>query len=209
MSHSEHVTIVVNQKSFHLQSDEVTPEQLRALVQLPADYEVWKVVGAPDPEGGLPKNDIQVTGPIEVKNGDRFRVVPPGTFGTASSLPATLAEEFALLNSEGCSVELAEDADWIVLMFADWPLPAGYNKVRTRLLLRIPRSFPLGKPDMFWIDPDVRLANGQLPRQASMENVTGTDWLRFSWHAQKWDPAKDNLRSYLAFVDDGLSRARF
>ena len=76
-------TVIINNKPFHLDDSMVTPDQLRALVNLPGDYEVWKIVGSPDPEGQLPTNDVQVTGVIEVKSGDRFRVVPPGTFGTA------------------------------------------------------------------------------------------------------------------------------
>jgi hypothetical protein len=38
--------------------------------------------GQPLRWGQLPKDDIQVTGRVEVKSGDRFRVVPPRTFGT-------------------------------------------------------------------------------------------------------------------------------
>lgn len=201
-------TVIINNKPFHLDDSMVTPDQLRALVNLPGDYEVWKIVGSPDPEGQLPTNDVQVTGVIEVKSGDRFRVVPPGTFGTAATLPDSLAEEIEDLRKDGHTIEITEEPDWIVLVFDTWPLPSRYNKSRTRLLLRIPRSYRFGKPDMFWTDSDVRLASGALPRQASAEQVLGKEWLRFSWHAQKWDPSRDNLRSYLAFVEDGLSKAR-
>jgi hypothetical protein len=209
MTHSEQITILVNQQPKHLQSNEVTPDQLRGLAELPSDYEVWKIVGSPDAEGQLPVDDIQVTGTIEVHNGDRFRVVPPGTFGAAAVLPSTLHDEIAELRAEGHTIEVAEEPDWIVLIFLEWSLPRGYTKDRSRLLLRIPRSYRFGKPDMFWTDSDLRLLNGQMPQRASAEQVLGTEWLRFSWHPQKWDPAKDNLRSYLAFVDSGLSRARF
>jgi hypothetical protein len=208
MAHSNQITILVNNKPFHLDDNKVTPEQLRALVDLPADYEAWKIVGSPDPEGQLPTDDVQVTGVIEVKSGDRFRVVPPGTFGTTVTLPGTLAEEIEELRGNGHSIEVTEEPDWIVLIFAEWPLPSGYNKPRSRLLLRIPRSYRFGKPDMFWMDSDIRLSTGAPPRQVSPEQILGGTWLRFSWHAQKWDPARDNLRSYLAFVDDGLSKAR-
>ena len=42
MPHSNQITILVNNKPFHLDDNKVAPEQLRALVDLPADYEVWK-----------------------------------------------------------------------------------------------------------------------------------------------------------------------
>jgi hypothetical protein len=77
----ERITILVNQKPQHVQTAVLAPEDFRKFVGAPADYEVWKIVKDPDPEGQLPKDDIQITTSIEVKSGERFRVVPPGTFG--------------------------------------------------------------------------------------------------------------------------------
>ncbi len=77
----EKITIHVNGKVYHVDKHQLTPEEIRGLVSAPSDYEVWKIVKSPDPEGQLPQDDIQITGPIEIKSGDKFRVVPPGTFG--------------------------------------------------------------------------------------------------------------------------------
>ena len=74
-------TIIVNQKTFHVDQDTLGPAEIRALVNAPDNYEVWKVLKGPDPEGQLPADDIQVTAPIALHNGDKFRVVPQGTFG--------------------------------------------------------------------------------------------------------------------------------
>jgi hypothetical protein len=82
MSNPAHTTILVNQQPEHISGDTVTAAAIRGFAQAPANYEVWKVVKAPDPEGQLPVDDILVTDSIEVKSGDRFRVVPPGTFGS-------------------------------------------------------------------------------------------------------------------------------
>lgn len=202
------ITILVNQRPHHLDSPEVSPQQLRDLVGLPQDYEVWHIVGSPDPEGQLPKDDVQVTGTITVNSGDRFRVVPPGTFGSASGSAVSLGQELEQIQQDGHQIETAEEPDSLLLIFAKWNLPKGYNKRSTKLLLRIPRSYPFGKPDMFWTDPDLRLENGALPRQTSPEQVAGSPWLRFSWHSAKWDPAVDNLRTFLAFVETGLVKAR-
>ena len=75
------ITIIVNQKPYQVEKQILAPDDFRALVGAPADYEVWKIVKSPDPEGQLPIDDEQVTEPIKVRNGERFRVVPPGTFG--------------------------------------------------------------------------------------------------------------------------------
>lgn len=80
----EKVTIHINREPYHFDKDVLSPQDLRDAVHAPADYEVWKIVKQPDPEGQLPTDDIQITTSIEVKDGEKFRVVPPGTFGGGS-----------------------------------------------------------------------------------------------------------------------------
>jgi len=75
------ITIHVNKTPYHVDKETLTVVEIRALVGAADDYEVWKVVKDPDPEGQLPVDDIQITGSVAVKSGDKFRVVPPGTFG--------------------------------------------------------------------------------------------------------------------------------
>jgi len=75
------VTIHINQRPFHFDKDVLSPDEFRRAVGLPSNYEVWLIHGNPDPEGQLPVDDIQITQPTQVHNGERFRVVPPGTFG--------------------------------------------------------------------------------------------------------------------------------
>jgi hypothetical protein len=77
----ERVTILINQKPYHVEQTTLGPQDFRDLAHAPADYEVWRIVKSPDPEGQLPVDDQQVTAPVTVKSGERFRVVPPGTFG--------------------------------------------------------------------------------------------------------------------------------
>jgi len=78
---NDKVTIIVNQHPYHLEQSTLSPQEFRDLVKAPADYEIWLIVKDPDPEGQLPVDDQQVTVPVEIKNGQRYRVVPPGTFG--------------------------------------------------------------------------------------------------------------------------------
>jgi hypothetical protein len=78
---NEHVTILINQRPFHVEQPTLRPEEFRDLVKAPADYEVWLIVKNADPEGQLPVDDQQITAEVGIMNGQRFRVVPPGTFG--------------------------------------------------------------------------------------------------------------------------------
>lgn len=75
------ITILVNQKPYHVDKTVLSADEIRALVNASSDYEVWRIIKNPDPEGQLPVDDQMITGEIAVKSGDRFRVVPPGTFG--------------------------------------------------------------------------------------------------------------------------------
>ena len=81
MSKPQQITIIINKKPFHFIQDTISAEEIRNKVDADPDYEVWLIVESPDPEGQLPVNDLLITGEIEIKNGMRFRVVPPGTFG--------------------------------------------------------------------------------------------------------------------------------
>jgi len=74
-------TILINQTPYHFEETSLTPEDFRNAVQAATDYEVWRIEKNPDPEGQLPVDDVQITGQVEIKDGQRFRVVPPGTFG--------------------------------------------------------------------------------------------------------------------------------
>ena len=97
------ITIIVNQRPFHLDATSLSATDIRSLVEAPDDYEVWKTVNNPDPEGQLPVDDVQITDSIEVKSGDRFRVVPPGTFGSTTTMPSQLFEDLFV----------AELQDWL------------------------------------------------------------------------------------------------
>lgn len=75
------ITIIINQRSYKFEKTTLSPQDFRDAVEAPSNYEVWQIVNSPDPEGQLPVDDEQVTGPVEIKSGERYRVVPPGTFG--------------------------------------------------------------------------------------------------------------------------------
>lgn len=119
-----------------------------------------------------------------------------------------LLQEVAGLREAGYKVDLIEGDGVVNIVLDNYPLPPVYNKQSTKLLLRIPISYPNGNPDMFWTDTDLLCANGQTPTKAdSLENYIGQNWRRFSWHPQGWNPGTGNLYMYLEFVNHGLAKA--
>jgi hypothetical protein len=60
---------------------------------------------------------------------------------------------------------------------------------------------------MFWVESDVTLATGAIPKNGdSVEQALGRHWRRFSWHLQNWNPGRDDLKTYLEFVNSRLAK---
>jgi hypothetical protein len=43
-----------------------------------------------------------------------------------------------------------------------------------------------------------------MPTNTSIETILGREWMRFSWHPANWRPGRDNLTTYLGFVERRL-----
>lgn len=122
-------------------------------------------------------------------------------------LPERLAEEIKALVDEGFAVVLTDSDGMACAVFSEYPLPRGYNRSSSDLLLRLPLSYPNGKPDMFWLESDVVLLNGSAPKSAEpIETYIDRKWRRFSWHMTNWNPAQGDLRTYLEFVNSRLAK---
>lgn len=126
------------------------------------------------------------------------------------SLPPQLESDVILLNEQGFQVSSHREppaGNRIYIVFDRYPLPKGWNKTDTRLLLITDVSYPNSKLDMFWVDPDLALDGGKIPQAGdAIENYLGQQWRRFSWHVNKWNPAVDNLVSYLGTVNARLKQ---
>lgn len=119
------------------------------------------------------------------------------------ALPPRLQREIDELIDSPCNIEVSEDSDFINLVFKTFPLEEGYSAPVSDLLLRVPRSYPEAGPDMFWVDPEIILATGQIPQSAeNIESHLGKNWRRFSWHRQgsPWNPTIDNIQGYVEFI---------
>lgn len=123
-------------------------------------------------------------------------------------IPDHITKEVDALVTDGFAIDITEESDWINTIFHDYPVPPTYGKSQTELLIRIPISYPNGRPDMFWTDVDLATKDGHTPKSADhIENYLGRQWRRFSWHPQNWNPGVDDLSTYLEFVNTGLTKA--
>ncbi len=114
--------------------------------------------------------------------------------------------EIDLIARQFGEIEVGPGLDWVLIRRR--PLVPGWNKGETTVLVLIPPGYPVTPPDNFYADPDLRLANGQLPGNASPnQTVLGRPWLQFSYHVEggDWRPHADvlqghNLMTFLAGV---------
>lgn len=101
-------------------------------------------------------------------------------------------------------------AGWVI-QIPTVGLPAGWNKSVTRVFFLLPQGYPFAKPDCFWTDPDLRLANGNIPQNAQLTNplpgITES-LLWFSWHVDPWNPNRDDLVTWVTLIKQRLSKAQ-
>jgi hypothetical protein len=91
----------------------------------------------------------------------------------------------------------------------NYPLPAGWNKPSTSIHFLAPQGYPFAKPDCFWTDEDLRLASGELPKAANFSTAMpglGRQALWFSWHTDHWNANRDDLLTWVATIQERLSR---
>lgn len=189
MNSKHQIHVFINKTKYELESPITTGAALKALAGI-AVSDVLFLQRPGDDE--VVANDGQVT----LKNGDHLHSQPPTDYGTtaASDVDAELGAGRAMLHpgSDG----------WKFLVLANFQLPAGFEPTVTRLLIKLPPTFPDAAPDMFWVSPSVRTAGGALPRATSTERLLGEDWQRFSWHLapDAWTPGVSGLRDFLRCV---------
>ena len=116
--------------------------------------------------------------------------------------------EIELLRRQHSQVEHGPGLDWIV--FRAFPLPAGWNRESTDLLVLIPPGYPETPPDNFYVQNGLRTESGTVPgNYAEDQDVLGESWAQFSYHAKDWCPGpdphdRDSLLTFMVAVERRL-----
>jgi len=123
-------------------------------------------------------------------------------------------KELELVEAQFGELERAPDLSWFVIRH--FPVPAGWNKQETALLILLPPGYPETPPDNFHTDTDLTLADGGEPDRASGTlDHAGRRWRLFSWHFEdtnEWQPHAEveqghNLLTFLLGVQQRLAEA--
>jgi hypothetical protein len=98
--------------------------------------------------------------------------------------------EIDLLRLRYGALDHGPNLDWV--LFKQFPLPPGWNREHTELLIVIPPGYPTTPPDNFYVREGLRLINGNPPNNYSEgQSVLGGRWAQFSFHAQSWNSTPD------------------
>jgi hypothetical protein len=96
------------------------------------------------------------------------------------------------------------------LVLPKWVISRGcLDHNQADLLILLPDGYPDVPPDMFYLNPWVRVATtGQFPRMASVSfQFNGISWQRWSRHNNEWRRGVDGIWTMLKRVEHALSEA--
>jgi hypothetical protein len=126
-------------------------------------------------------------------------------------IPDELLADLRVLQERGYSAQPIEDGGKVFVVFAEFRLPSGaYNMETTSLLIYTTPLYPNAGFDMFWVDPELRLKGGAIPKGAEqVENYLNKSWRRFSYHpynTKPWNPAEDSVMTFVAYIEQRLGK---
>jgi len=114
------------------------------------------------------------------------------------------------LTERSVNHSIAMESNMTCVVFPDFPLPVGFDRARSDLLLRVSAGYPDVPPDMWWFAPPIQRTDGKsIPATEVIETYLGRQWQRWSRHLPpgQWRSGIDGLESFLTLVRRELERS--
>ena len=152
---------------------------------------------------GYADEPVQDNWRIVVQDKDSFITVPCGNVGEQSSNTIQSFDvQLSELKGLHSQIEVIQDGGFKLVKIKNLPLPYGWDRDSTDLMIQVPASYPPSALDMFWLFPHIKLLNGAWPDCGNQfQQHAGINWQRFSWHYtdKQWDPVRNTLSSHFRF----------
>jgi hypothetical protein len=192
-AHCRTVHFFLNRQRKESLDHTLTGHQLKVLAGVPDADELFLETDCGD---DLVPTDATVL----VRDGDRFHTMPSPQYGDgfAPAVAEQIDEVVATYKGE----VRGQAAHGLEIILRDVSLPAGYSVTKVNILIKVPPTFPDARPDMFWVNPPIVLANGAQPQATSIESMGSESWQRYSWHLQPqaWHAGTSRLRDFVRAV---------
>lgn len=89
------------------------------------------------------------------------------------------------------------------ILVCGYPLPDGYDKDATDLMVRIPADYPGAQLDMFYLCPPIKRKDNKDMHALADEHHFDMHWQRWSRHYQ-WQPGVHCLATHFAYIENAL-----
>lgn len=197
-----HITILVNEKPYHVAKQTMTGAEIKTLASIPPDNRLFREIPGPGDDVFIPDSES-----VALKRGDHFYDLPRGVHG-ALTLAERIADEVAELVEEfgRCDVQPQLDGS-VVLVVGPVTLPAGWAQGTSRIVLVIPPGYPDQRPTGFFADGGLALVGGTTPKCAGQAQIAGEQLTSFCWNPAVWDPSKDGLWKYAKLMAERFAEA--
>lgn len=193
-SHTQKPSIFINDEHIRAPKEDMTGAEIKALGSIPGGNRLYKEVHGPHPDTPIPDDTL-----VHLKNGDRFYDLPPGTKGDGN-LPL-VEQQIERLRQDYPDIIVTPQPDGTLdIQIPGVPVPPGWTKNSTRLLITVPPDYPHTRPQGCLVDPDLRPASGQDAAGLGTTNRSGRDWGSFCWNPNTWDASRDTLWKYVKFA---------
>lgn len=120
-------------------------------------------------------------------------------------------DDLRYLTDRGLNHAVVSEANMTCVVLSQYPLPSGFDRANSDLLLRLSPGYPDIPPDMWWFEPPVRRADGRpIPATEVTESHLGRQWQRWSRHflPGQWRSGIDCLETFLALIRKELERSK-
>jgi len=123
-------------------------------------------------------------------------------------MPVAERELSRLAETHPAAGLLAQPDGTLIVEVPGIVLPAGWSLPSTTVQWVVSPGYPAAQPDCFFADAELRLATGAMPVNSGLQEIQGRQLVWFSWHVQGWRPGRDDLLSYLRFIESRLADVR-
>lgn len=204
----------LNVQGKRIESATPTITVVNALTAAGFDPGVWIIILKVQ---GQPKQQLSVGDTIDLRTPgvEKVRLIAKDV-NNGEARPA-MARQFAVLEGDESFLdgtfpvwETITDAERHWLIVRGYPVPPGYTVSSIDLALLVPPNYPQAEIDMFYVDPPLRLVSGvAIPCTEATEQIAGRSFQRWSRHrgpGSRWNPAKDNMVTHLALVEEAIAK---
>lgn len=172
--HGKKIKIEIDDKTYIAPAPVMTGTQIKQLGGVPATYRLFQEL-----KGGSDK-EIKDGDSIRLQGEEEFYSLPLGTVGAA--LDDLLAKELEAVQTAFPGAVLHEEGGNRHIHIEAVPLPAGWNRTHTEVLLPIPPLYPSAAIPGFEVDGELRRANGAQPAGSGFQPFHGKQFLHLCWN---------------------------